>query len=575
MTEAATLAGTPAAAPLTIKTVGIMTTFGYQDLAVAAIEASPTNPRKTFDAKKLEELTESVKQHGVLEPVLVRPHPKKRGRYELIAGERRWRASKAAKVATIPAIVKDLDDLTTLEVQVVENLQREDIHPLEEAEGYEALKSKHGFTPEQLAAKVGKSKAYIYARLKLCALSPDAREVFMGGELDASTALLVARIPVPELQVQALKEIMTGGEWLREEDDEDQDDGLGPEDEEGYDDSERRAPMSYRRAAEHVRMNYMLRLDRAPFDVKQIYFCNPQGGAVSPCGECPKRTGSQPELFGDVSNDSCTDPGCFNAKRDAHAREIADKARAEGREVLVGEDARKVLKQSWSDPKGMYRLDRICHADGKHRTWEKTLGKAAKDKIVLVEHPDEPATFVECIRHADAEAILEAKGVDAQQVRHPTVRPMETKFTADMKIKLETEWQTYLALREEVGRNGITNADLRAIAKVQLSVGGDVDEDLAPYWGLDKNHRLSDAEAALDKADGAQLLQMVFDLLVGSMVGCHRSQNKVPELAAAHGIDMAAIEAKVREELKAKEKAEKAGAKAKGKKVAKGEEGEA
>ena len=572
MTEAATLAGTPAEAP-EVSADG--TALGFQILAVAAIEASPTNPRKTFDAKKLEELTESVKQHGVLEPVLVRPHPKKRGRYELVAGERRWRACKAAKAATIPAIVKDLDDLTTLEVQVVENLQREDIHPLEEAEGYEALKSKHGFTPEQLAAKVGKSKAYIYARLKLCALSPEAREVFLEGGLDASTALLVARIPVPELQVQALKEIMTGGEWLREDDDEDQDDGLGPEDEEEYDDSERRAPMSYRRAAEHVRMNYMLRLDRAPFDVKQIYFCNPQGGAVSPCGECPKRTGSQPELFGDVSNDSCTDPGCFNAKRDAHAREIADKARAEGREVLVGEDARKVLKQSWPDPKGMYRLDRICHADGKQRTWEKTLGKAAKDKIVLVEHPDEPATFVECIRHADAEAILEAKGVDAQQVRNPTVRPMETKVTADMKIKRETEWQAYLALREEIGRNGITNADLRAIAKVELSKSyAGVDEDLAPYWGLDKKHGPAEAEAALDKADGAQLLQMVFDLFVGEMVGFHSSQNKVPELAAAHGIDMAAIEAKVRDEFKAKEKTEKAAAKAKGKKVAKGEEDE-
>ena len=538
-------------APIEAVTTGIGSNgarLGFQILAVGSVEASPTNPRKTFNPVKHEELTESVKQHGVLQPILVRPHPTKRGKYELIAGERRWRASKAAKVATIPAIVRELDDLQTLEVQVIENLQRDDLHPLEEAEGYEALMKKHGFTVDQLATKVGKSKAYIYARLKLCALSAEAREVFMQGTLDASTALLVARIPVPALQKKALNEIQTGGEWM---------------------DGNKRAPMSYRRAAEHVRANDMLRLDQAPFDVKALYFAKDKANPIGPaCAECPKRTGNAPDLFGDVESGTvCTDPECFGQKREAQGAKVVEEARAKGLEVLTGKEAKKVLPYHYSRPAGFVKLDDHNYQDEKNRTWAKILGKDAKDKVVLCEHPEEPGTFVELVREKDVNAILKAKGI---AIPKPTPKrnelsPAERRADRERQVAREVNWQAYLALREVVGREGFTQVELRAIALDALRFGTDIDERLVPYWGLSADDWTEDQAAkAVEKADGGVLLQMVCDLTLGGPAD-------VSPLAAQRGIDVAAIEAKVREEFKAKAEAEKASAKkpAKGKAKAK------
>ena len=128
-------------------------------------------------------------------------------RFEIVAGERRWRASREAGLDTIPAIVRTLDDSQVLEIQLVENLHREGLHELEEAEGYEILMQQHHYDIEQLVAKVGRSRAYVYARLKLLALDKKSRDAFYAGKLTAATALLLARIPVPALQQEALKAI--------------------------------------------------------------------------------------------------------------------------------------------------------------------------------------------------------------------------------------------------------------------------------------------------------------------------------------------------------------------------------
>ena len=170
-------------------------------LPIDRIIISPTNPRKHFNEAALGELAASIAQHGVLQPILVRKWtidckmPKGKcygdmhGMHEIVCGERRWRASQIAGRAEILAIVRELSDLQVLEIQVVENLQREDVHPIEEAEGYERLIKWHGYSADTLAEKVGKSRAYIYARLKLTALAPVAREAFFSGKLTASTAL--------------------------------------------------------------------------------------------------------------------------------------------------------------------------------------------------------------------------------------------------------------------------------------------------------------------------------------------------------------------------------------------------
>lgn len=188
------------------------------EVRVANIAPGGSNPRKAFDKAALEELAESIRRHGVLQPILLRPWPEGRRwpakeavegcPYELVAGERRWRAAKAAGLSTIPALIRELGDAEVLEIQVVENLQRTDLHPLEKAEGYEQLMKLHGYAVEDLAAKVGKSKGYVYARLKLCALVPEARKAFYAGHLNPSTALLIARIPVADLQKKAVQEIV-------------------------------------------------------------------------------------------------------------------------------------------------------------------------------------------------------------------------------------------------------------------------------------------------------------------------------------------------------------------------------
>jgi ParB/RepB/Spo0J family partition protein len=332
-------------------------------LKLTEIRPSTTNPRKYFDPDQLGELSESIAKHGVLQPILVREAEPEgdtdrlRGvRYEIVAGERRYRAAELAGLAYIPAFVRTLTDSEALELQVIENLQRADLHPLEEAEGYEQLQRLHGYPVEELAAKVGKSASYIYGRLKLCALSTAAREAFYAGDLTATTALLVARIPVQELQDEALKQIIQG------------DYGSGP--------------MRLEEVRDLVQRDYMLRLSSAPFPTSDPDLV-PEAG---PCGTCPKRTGNQQALFEDVkSPDVCTDPRCFSAKRDASWGKEAAEHQAAGGKVIEGAAAAKALAATHSHNSATVQLAGTCMADPKYRTWGQLLGKSLlKSDIVLV-----------------------------------------------------------------------------------------------------------------------------------------------------------------------------------------------
>src|SRR5687768_11752058 len=132
----------------------------FQYVPVAQLHPSPTNPRKTF--ADLDDMAASVKQHGVLEPLRARPVPNgAEPSFEIVFGERRWRAAGMAGLETLPVVVKEMTDLEVLDAQIQENLQRADLHPLEEAESYRRLREVHGFGIDELAAKVGKSKAYV------------------------------------------------------------------------------------------------------------------------------------------------------------------------------------------------------------------------------------------------------------------------------------------------------------------------------------------------------------------------------------------------------------------------------
>lgn len=155
-------------------------------LPLTEIVPNKEQPRKTFDEGALEELADSIKQHGVLQPLLVRPLPS--GGYQLVAGERRWRASRIAGLKEVPVVVKELSDVETMEIAIIENLQREDLNPIEEAEGLQALIDRCGFTQEEVATSVGKSRPAIANALRLLKLPSEVREMTKNGEISAGHA---------------------------------------------------------------------------------------------------------------------------------------------------------------------------------------------------------------------------------------------------------------------------------------------------------------------------------------------------------------------------------------------------
>jgi ParB/RepB/Spo0J family partition protein len=148
---------------------------GVRIVPVDRIDSNPQQPRLAFNQETLDELAASIREHGVLQPILVRPTGQ--NRYQLVAGERRWRASKQAGLDSIPALIEDIDDDTALEISIIENLQREDISPLDEAAMYDRMVREHGYSIRKLADKLGKDKGYLENRLRLADAPPEIREL--------------------------------------------------------------------------------------------------------------------------------------------------------------------------------------------------------------------------------------------------------------------------------------------------------------------------------------------------------------------------------------------------------------
>ena len=169
-----------------------------RSIPIGAIEPGAFQPRRVFDADELAGLVESVKAQGVLQPILVRRHPQDRNRFQLVAGERRWRAAQAARLHEIPAVVRDLSDREALEAALVENLQRQDLNALEEAEAFRRLIDEFGHTQEAVARSLGKSRAHIANTVRLLALPDEVKRMLGAGELEAghARALLGAADPV-------------------------------------------------------------------------------------------------------------------------------------------------------------------------------------------------------------------------------------------------------------------------------------------------------------------------------------------------------------------------------------------
>ena len=413
--------------------------FAFIELPL--IEPSLTNPRKTFNEAKLQELADSIKASGVHQPILVRKLPgarvadtsfepggcrprEVRPVYEIVSGERRYRASKMAGADTIPALIRELGDDQVLEVQIIENLQRDDLTELEEAEGYEALMQHSGLSADQVGAKIGKSRSYVYGRLKLLDLALESKQALREGKIDASRALLIARIPDGKLQMKAL-EFATSPS------------GYPPE------------PPSVRRLQDWLKANVMLRLDQAIFKLTDVRLVEEAGS----CAACPKRTGANPDLFTDVeSADICTDPACYHGKEEAHRAQLVKKAEAKGMRIVQDKEAIELMEgnQYRSTPLGYVALGTqrpdLSKEGERPMTLGQALGKDAPSPILFI-HP-RTQEVSELVPAEEAEAVLLAKGlIKAEAVQAEKLEDLEDRLS---RVKEEVERDTSRAIAKAV-----------------------------------------------------------------------------------------------------------------------------
>lgn len=187
---------------------------GLKTLPLHKIEPNPNQPRRDFTEEELEELADSIRTHGIIQPLTVREMPN--GYYQIIAGERRWRASRLAELSEVPVVVIEADDKKAMELALIENLQRQDLNPVEEAMGYDALISRYGMTQEEAAARVGKSRPAVANALRLLQLCPQVLEKLREGKLTAGHARAVLQIKNEKKQVEAAQKIIALGLSVRQ-----------------------------------------------------------------------------------------------------------------------------------------------------------------------------------------------------------------------------------------------------------------------------------------------------------------------------------------------------------------------
>jgi ParB-like chromosome segregation protein Spo0J len=326
------------------------------------LHASPTNPRKHFDAEALAELASSIEEHGVQMPLLARPSKLEAGKYEIVAGERRYRASTMlvtmlpermelagedeARVARllelqaarmeVPVIVKDLDDATVLELQLIENLQRQDLTALEEARGYERMLDlpERGYTPARIALKIGKSVNTVLYKLKMLRAPVALQEALEAGKVGERHLVLVARVPGEKAREEIAKRILHGD----------------------YDyDSDSREPLSVRATLMIINRDYCASLKGVPWKLEDADMV-PEAGACATCPHFARFAAEQDsDLAAELGNGrgqtdplTCLNPGCAKRKHDAVFKLKKQEAKGGAVTVLKPEEAAKIISDHGS-----------------------------------------------------------------------------------------------------------------------------------------------------------------------------------------------------------------------------------
>lgn len=522
------------------------------EIPLEQLHESPFNPRRTFTG--IDELAANIKAEGrIHEPLLVRPRLVNILRpdgeidgYEIVFGHRRLRAAEAAGLATAPCMVRAMTNAQARSAQISENLQRHDVHPIEEAEGLRALIDAGDATADELAERLGKSRSHIYSRLKLLQACPEVRTACLEGRVGAEVALLIARLRTDKLQAKALQYIRARN--------------LSAED---------GGKQSFRRIRDNLAEHFNTALKGALFDPEDATLL-PAAGA---CSACPKRAGNAPE-FADIAGSKdhshwqreryganvCTDPDCFAAKKAAHLARQAAALKAAGKTVIAGAKARAAIGADGT-VKGAY----VPVAQGKQALAAATPKKgrgggviaapaaAPAPQKVVIQDPRSGKT-VEAYRREDlvAAGVKDAaekpkKGDYAARDAAHEAKLEAARKAAEQALRDERARRIALLQRVREAMQGRPRDafDLQLAARAALAgVEWRDRQNLATLHGQEDMHRLFD-EKWLARQDAATLTQLIMDCaLVGQCNPASWSMDKPPALllrvAAHYGVDASA-----------------------------------
>ncbi len=462
---------------------------GFQDVPLEKIVASRTNPRKEFDAAKLKELAEDIALRGVLQPVLLRPSPLLPSNFELVFGERRWRAAQKAKLGTIPAIVRELSDQQVLEIQLVENDKRADLHPLEQADGYRQLHEVHGLSIEKIAQRVGRSVTTIRDALAVGRLGAKARKDWLSGELGAGVARRLARIPAGKAQDECLTALQSS--WHGD-------------------------AMMDVELADRIIERFMRELSKAPFNIKQPHLACLGAGA---CSSCEKRSGAQPQLFSDVKQrDVCLDVECYEKKVKAWWQDRMDLSRGgKGPRCLSVVEAKEICDtQSGLMSDAPYVSAEQSHpSDMKGRSYKVLLGKEAKSLETLVLHPRTGKVMTVYPKELLAGALKRAGKLDAMASQRSDGRKVSKKEAEEARME-RLEKKVRDKVQKAVIELAAAETEKRKPEGSLLALLARLAGEAAP-WSVHARRRVSDSsgwESVIEKMKPGQRLGLVLEVLL-------------------------------------------------------------
>jgi ParB family chromosome partitioning protein len=505
----------------------------YMTVPIAELVESSTNPRKVFDQSFLEELAESIRNKGILSPLLVRPV---NNHLEIVAGAQRFRAAKLAGLEVAPIRLKAMTDLEAQEAQQIENVQRKDVHPFEEAQGYRTLLGFEGanYTIKKLAARIGKRPEDVAERLKLLDLTEPVANAFVAGHIGLGHALLIAKLSA-DVQEKALAHCFDGY--------------YAPNDAD-------RSLVPVSRLQAWIAQNIYLSLKSVPFS-KDDETLVPEAGS---CANCPKRTGFNALLFSEVREDSCADAACFNRKLDA---QIAQRVTKMPNLVMIS--------QNYNSTGDTPILARRNYVEVVTRKPKK--GKDARPEQRLCDHL-KPAIHADgmekgCLVKICANLDCKVHFGNRQKEEEQRLQFKEEKTAANRKMKQTISFRHRLmadVLKRVKPHFG--TEEMRMVACFALrSLPHELACRLAKRHGLQnpKDPRdyqmVEKARTLYKKADGAGLAVLIFEAMLLSSADRTTANKDDDPLSIAAGlfkIDTKALRASV-----AKEEQEKARKKAK------------